>query len=77
MTLHELAESLRKVAYELDQANEKWDSNDRHVAGLNDRIRSFITERDRLLRERNTAELALAKAQARLKRSRRAKKAKR
>lgn len=43
MTLHELAESLRKVAYDLDEANRRWDSNDRHVAGLNETIARLTT----------------------------------
>lgn len=38
MTLHELAESLRKVAYDLDESNRRWDANDAHVVGLNSKI---------------------------------------
>lgn len=76
MTLHEIAEQLRKVAYDMDEASRKWDANDRHVLKLNTRIADLEMFERTARGGRLAAEEALAKAEAKLKRLRLRKRAK-
>lgn len=43
MTLQDLAEQLRTVAYGLDESNRRWDANDQHVIRLNRTIAELQT----------------------------------
>lgn len=53
MTLHELADELRRVAYNLDDTSRKWDANDQAFA----RIEATVSGLSAQLRQR-TAEVA-------------------
>lgn len=76
MTLHEIAEQLRKVAYDMDETSRKWDANDQHVIRLNQNIASLEESlRHNRLALAATRE-ALQKAEAKLKRLRLRKRAK-
>lgn len=70
MTLHELAEALRKVAYDLDESNRLWDNNDQHVIRLNRRISDLELSERAARVGMVTAKAALAKAEAKLRRLR-------
>lgn len=77
MTLHEVAEGLRLIAYNLDQTNEKWSENDLHVMELRRENERLTVKLAFAANELSTAKARLLKLASKKAKRRPAKKARR